>query len=552
MTGKKSGKWMWSACFLGLLAGVPAQDTLHSPLTIPLQFSGNFGEIRTGHFHTGLDIRTDGREGIPVLAAQDGQVSRIKVSHRGYGLALYLNGGGLTTVYAHLAAFHPEIESWLMRRQYRDEEWQFDGKPDSTFQFSAGDTIGWSGNTGGSFGPHLHFEVRDARNQHPINPLHWSFSGKGMAEDPVPPEFRGVWVMPEPGGRVEGASERFRWTAAYAEGVRAAGPFTLGVEGFDRLARDAYIHGPYGVDVWFGDSLVHSHRMDTLNFSTNGDVSAHIDLPAWQDRKARVHRVQRLPGNRLDIYRNSARETPFEVAPDDSVEVRVKLLDVAGNETNAALWIWGDSLPPLDDVSLRSAPLDRRKPHRLNVGEVIVDLPANALYSDAVIEVETLDSALFRVASEARITRSDYTLTTPVPEAVSGSGQALVMCALGEEGEVLGTWVADERNGMLTVRLDRFGVFEVRQDTAPPILGSPVIEDGDVIIPVMDELSGIARWEGRCGDQWLRWSMDKGILRYRLDDGLTDGKEDQEVKVWAIDNVGNIGQTSFWLRDLKR
>jgi hypothetical protein len=126
------------------------------------------------------------------------------------------------------------------------------------------------------------------------------------------------------------------------------------------------------------------------------------------------------------------------------------------------------------------------------------------------------------------------------------------MCALGEEGEVLGTWVADERNGMLTVRLDRFGVFEVRQDTAPPILGSPVIEDGDVIIPVMDELSGIARWEGRCGDQWLRWSMDKGILRYRLDDGRIDGKEDQEVKVWAIDNVGNIGQTSFWLRDLKR
>ena len=539
------------AALFVLSGGAKAQDTLRSPLTIPLQFSGNFGEIRTGHFHTGLDIRTDGKEGIPVLAAQDGRISRIKVSHRGYGLALYLNGGGWTTVYAHLSAFHPDIEAWLMRRQYRDEKWAFDGAPDSTFKFQAGDTIGWSGNTGGSFGPHLHFEVRDARNQHPVNPLHWSFSGQGMAADPVPPEFRGVWVVPEQGGQVEGAPERFRWTAAYAEGVRASGPFTLGVEGFDRLAEDAYIHGPYGVDVWFADSLVHSHRMDTLDFSTNGDVSAHIDLPAWQDRKARVHRVQRLPGNRLDIYRNAASETPFEVAPGDSVEVRVQLLDMAGNATDAAMWIWGDSIPDSDGVAIHPARLDRSKPHRISVGEVIVDLPANALYGDAVIEVETLDSVLFRVESEARVTRSDYALTVPVPESVAGSGEALVLCALDEEGEVSGTWVADERNGQLSVRLDRFGVFEVRRDSVAPRLGSARMKGGVVAIAVHDELSGIARWDGQCGNQWLRWSMDKGILRYRLEDGMLEGREEQEVKVWAIDNAGNIGHTRFRLRDLQ-
>ena len=259
----------------GLGNDANSQDTLHSPLPIPLKFSGNFGEIRTGHFHTGLDVRTEGRSGIPVLAAHEGTVSRIKVSQRGYGLALYLNGGGITSVYAHLSQFHPDIEAWLMAEQYGSEKWTFDGRPDVSFAFAAGDTLGWSGNTGGSFGPHLHFEVRDARTQHPINPLLWVFEGAGFTEDVVPPEFRGVWVVPEKAGTVEGSADRFRWTAAYGEGLRVAGPFSLGVEGFDRLDGERFTHGPYGVDVWMDGELMHSHRMDTLDFSTNGDVAAH-------------------------------------------------------------------------------------------------------------------------------------------------------------------------------------------------------------------------------------------------------------------------------------
>merc|ERR1712185_670789 len=106
-----------------------------------------------------MDIRTQGREGLPVLAAQSGRISRVKVSHLGYGLALYLDGEGKTTVYAHLSAFHPDIEAWLRETQYAAEQWAFDGPPTQTFAFEAGDTIGWSGNSGRSFGPHLHFEI---------------------------------------------------------------------------------------------------------------------------------------------------------------------------------------------------------------------------------------------------------------------------------------------------------------------------------------------------------------------------------------------------------
>ena len=121
--------WLCLGGILLVSGFLMAPDTLHSPLSIPLRFSGNFGEIRTGHFHTGMDIRTGGVEGVPVLAAQTGRISRVKVSDAGYGLALYLDGRGLTTVYAHLSRFHPDIEAWLRETQYANERWPLTDRP---------------------------------------------------------------------------------------------------------------------------------------------------------------------------------------------------------------------------------------------------------------------------------------------------------------------------------------------------------------------------------------------------------------------------------------
>jgi len=527
-----------------------SQDTLHSPLPIPLKFSGNFGEIRTGHFHMGLDVRTEGRAGIPVLAAHEGTISRVKVSQRGYGLALYLNGGGITSVYAHLSQFHPDIEAWLMAKQYGNEKWNFDGRPDVSFAFEAGDTLAWSGNTGGSFGPHLHFEVRDARTQHPINPLLWVFEGAGVTEDVVPPEFRGVWVVPEKAGTVEGNTDRFRWTAAYGKGLQVAGPFSLGIEGFDRLDGERFTHGPYGVDVWMDGELMHSHRMDTLDFSTNGDVAAHIDLPAWQDRKGRVHRVQRLPGNRLEIYQKTPRQDPFVIQPGDSARVDVRLVDMAGNETLTQLWLWGDSMVVESD-SLKPALLQYNRPHILEVNGVVLEIPANALYADAAVNINPSDLGYITISSDARVTRSDYTLTVPVPQEHAGSGDPLVLCAVDDDGEVEGTWMSDERDGHMRVRLDRFGQFEVRADTTAPVLGKPRIEGGVLTLSVADDLSGVDRWEGRCGDQWMRWGLDKDVLSYALSDGVLDEKQKEDIRVWCIDAAGNIGQRTFTWGELQ-
>ena len=530
------GLFVWGS------GGLFSQDTLHSPLSIPLRFSGNFGEIRSGHFHTGMDIRTGGVEGVPVLAAQTGRISRVKVSDSGYGLALYLDGRGLTTVYAHLSRFHPDIEGWLQTTQYAAESWAFDGPLGETFGFEAGDTIGWSGNSGRSFGPHLHFEVRDQRTQWPINPLRWTLVGEGVTEDDVPPEFRGVWVLPAGDCEIEGARERFRWSPAYGESVRVAGPFHLGVEAFDRLDGERFTHGPHGIDVFLDDSLIHRHRMDTLDFSTNKDVSAHIDIAAWQDRRTRVHRLHRLPGNRLDIYQKTGDMTPLEVAPGDTARLRVVVMDLPGNVSTAEVQLIGDSLRLTADTG-KSTLLDHRRRHRLTEGRMGVELPPGALYGDAAIALVDDSSGTFSVVSEARLTRSAYQITVPVPEAWTGTGEPMVLCGIDEDGEVDGTWVADERGGMIGAKVKQFGAFEVRLDSVAPVLGSPRLVEGALRLTIEDDLSGIDRWEGRCNGQWMRFGWEKGELVHPVGDGiLTDGAE---IKVWAVDEVGNLGHREF-------
>jgi len=147
-------------------------DFFRNPLNIPMMLAGNFGEIRPGHIHMGLDVKTNGKVNQPVYAAADGYVARIKIEPGGFGRAIYINHpNGYTTVYAHLNNFFPALESWVKQQQYQQESWQiFPGLAPTLFPVKKGDLIAWSGTTGGSHAPHLHFEVRRTADDVNLNP----------------------------------------------------------------------------------------------------------------------------------------------------------------------------------------------------------------------------------------------------------------------------------------------------------------------------------------------------------------------------------------------
>jgi murein DD-endopeptidase MepM/ murein hydrolase activator NlpD len=154
-------------------------DYFRSPLDIPLSVTGSFGEIRPNHFHSGADFKVQGKEGLPVFAVADGWVSRIKISPVGFGNALYIDHpNGFTSVYGHLFGYNDTISTYAHKMQYVRKSFEVDLFPitnHDTLWIKKGDLIGFAGNSGSSFGAHLHFELRNTASERIINPLLFGF-----------------------------------------------------------------------------------------------------------------------------------------------------------------------------------------------------------------------------------------------------------------------------------------------------------------------------------------------------------------------------------------
>ena len=185
-------KFLFFFCALPLIHFGQMKAQWVPPLDIPIQLSGTFGEFRSNHFHAGLDIRTQGRQGLKVKSVQNGWVNRIRVSTSGYGKALYIQHyDGTTSVYAHLKKFAPKIEAYVTERQYQKESYTIHLFPKSeVLKVDSGELVGFSGNTGGSYGPHLHFEVRNSSNQNPIHPMEYPLEIK----DSQRPQIQNLYI----------------------------------------------------------------------------------------------------------------------------------------------------------------------------------------------------------------------------------------------------------------------------------------------------------------------------------------------------------------------
>ena len=182
---------------LSLISFGQTQSDWVAPVDIPIQLSGTFGEFRNNHFHAGLDIRTQGRQGLTVKSVQSGWVRRVRISVSGYGKALYIDHpGGTTSVYAHLKKFTPKIEAYVKEKQYQKESFTIQLFPKiNELSVEAGEIIGYSGNTGGSYGPHLHFEMRETKGQLPINAMRYPLD----IEDNQRPQIQNFYLYTNTG-----------------------------------------------------------------------------------------------------------------------------------------------------------------------------------------------------------------------------------------------------------------------------------------------------------------------------------------------------------------
>lgn len=343
----------------------------------PALLAGTLGEIRGNHFHAGIDIKTGNREGLPVLAAADGYIYRIYIDPNGYGKAVFIkHPNGQKTVYGHLQRFSPALQRYVVDHQYRKRDFKQDIFFDSlTFRVKRGETIAFSGNSGGSAAPHLHFEVRDASDA-PLNPVFFGFK---ELSDGLPPVLQRFALRPlDIHARVEGHFARKEFNVQrvgpgryrYPTPIRAFGDLGLEVSAYDVAEGTTNKYGINFAEVLVAGKKVYSHAIERLPYSSNRCMHVFTDYEQWRRKGQKFQRLYRHDGNDMPIFLRPELKGRIALREGRELPVVVRLTDSFGNTTELELTLQPDFGAPQVGEHPVHVP-----PHRLEENVLVVNMP---------------------------------------------------------------------------------------------------------------------------------------------------------------------------------
>lgn len=486
-------------------------DTLLYPLkNIPL-LSGNFGELRATHLHSGLDFKTEGREGLPVICVKDGVVARVKVSATGYGNALYLeHEGGITTVYAHLSRFSSRVAKVVRNIQYNKESFEVDENMlGYELRFRAGDTIAYSGNTGSSGGPHLHFEVRDTKTGHALNPLRFL-----TVKDQTGPNVRGVYVYPvsneglrTPPRRVEVKNTGNRVFRGGKIGV-PAGRIGVGVQSDDYMKDSWNKLGVYDLSVSANGREVFKMTMNELSFDQTFLINELKDFYHYRDSRLVYLTFGNYQEQLLSVCN---RDGGFiQVEKDSVVDVVVDLSDMNGNRSKIMFQLWGKS-PSREWVLAEGEKLlMNHQSDSLKKGKYTLWLEADALSHPVVCEpavssrlrdsIETIE--VFSTGKQI------YPLMKNVRLLVSGKFPKKSVICLLEKNKRFSALKTRWTEEGLEASPRVLGEYTVRQDTIAPVILYTGRVGQKICFRMVDDLSGISSYRVEVNGKWCLFTYD--------------------------------------------
>lgn len=544
-----------------------AQNSLTSNFRLPLNISpvltGNFGEMRATHFHAGLDFRTAKTIGLPVVAAAEGYVSRLMVSVHGYGKAVYVNHpNGYTTVYAHLEKYAPRLDSLVRNFQYQNRFYEVDvNLPPGLVPVARGEMIGFSGNSGSSTGPHLHFEIRDTQTDEPINPL---LFGLPIA-DRTKPQFGSLRIVPAgPGGLVAGSSSARKFSVEREADGRyrlkkglipeAGGYIALAVEVWDREDGGVSNNAIYQMQVFVDDSLVFQLKFDRFTFEESARVSAHAD-PEERARGHNFHLCRVLPNDDNQIFYFPLSRGIFRPTPGKVHTIRIVALDVQQNTSQLSFRLRG---VPASSAAGPSVPpgtvqiIDWRKPASWQAETIRLNFPANSVLDTLYLTVtknprpNPFGYATYTIGPATTALRKKYQLGIRYQESPIPPERYCIV----HGKRFLRTRLED---GFLTTHTDRFGEFTVKADTTRPeirfLFGSCQDLTGfsKLQVHVRENESGVRFWYAELNGQFL-------LFEYEYKDRLMTAEMpmlapgDHVLDFWVMDYAGNISYSREYFK----
>lgn len=528
------------------------EDYFQKPLDVPLVLSGTFGELRSNHFHSGLDIKTQQREGLNVIAAAGGFVSRINVQHYGYGKALYIqHPNGYTTVYGHLKEFSPEIEAYIKKLQYSKESYEVEIYPEAgVLPVNQGDVVAYSGNTGGSGGPHLHFEIRDG-NQRPMNPKLFGIN----VSDSQPPTINSLYAYPlGEDAHINGSTKRQRIRlipmndgSFRTEQIDACGAIGFGISAIDKQDGAANNNGVYKVEANLNGDLIFDMNMDRFSFNETRHLNQLIDYEYYMSNRSRVKKLFMGENNPLSIYNTIIDRGVINVQDSLNYIYSIKVTDFAGNERLVRVNIQGRQPAVKPAKQLPETDYFVQAGQAFNVDENGIDayIPKGSLYEDTYLDIKFKGDTIYFHKDDTPI-HSNITLGFNASKYTPEEREKMFIARLGYGGRP--SYNSTTKKGhRFTAGIRTFGTYTLAKDTKPPSITPVNFKDGQwisgsstLVLRIADDLSGIKSYRATVNGKFIlmEYEYKNNALTHKFSDGVVTDTENK-LKVIVTDNVGN-------------
>jgi hypothetical protein len=539
------------------------KDYFRSPLDIPMQLAGNFGELRSNHFHAGFDFRTMQREGLNIYAVADGYVSRIKISTFGNGKTLYISHpNGYTSVYGHLQKAVGVIEEFIKETHYNEKSYEMEMylKPD-LLVIKKGQIIALSGNTGGSEGPHLHFEFRDNITENIINPLLFGFDN--MMKDTKKPMLSGVYVYPLDLFTTVNQSKRplllnlkLQKDGNYlSDKVLANGKIGFGilVSDFDDVSFSS--NGVYKVQSFFNGTPNFGYQFDTYSFDDMRYINTLIDYPRYKKTNQRVQKLFMNPPYNLSIIKADASNGILSIEPNLESICRIEISDFYGNKTDVSIPIKQDVQSTIvnQEPIISKYFIKAKKDINFEKDNMSVFFPAGTFYEDFNFNFDVTNDTLILHDNTVPV-HSNFTITIEDTKHTEVQREKLYIATL--DGAKVSYNLTYRKEAVFTTKLKTLGKYTLVLDTisprisiAKPIEGKWLSDKKNIQLTISDSQSGIKSYNGYLNGNWVLFEYESKTkkITHNFSDGIvTEGAND--LKVVVLDNVGNstIFETRFF------
>lgn len=523
-----------------------------NPIDIPLILSGNFGELRSDHFHSGLDIKTQQREGIPVYAPADGYVKRIKISHYGYGKALYiLHPNGYTTVYAHLQKYSGAIQEYVKKTQYEKETFTLELFPDEDqLLVKKGELIAFTGNSGSSGGPHLHFEIRDASSR-PMNPMLFGIN----ISDTKKPIVNSVFVYPISEDSQINKSQYpvklrliLQKNGSYkTENIFAYGKIGFGVSTDDQQNGASNKNGVYNIKTIYNGEEKFNVLFEKFSFAETRYLNRYIDYTYFKTNRIRIQKLFRQNNNPLSIINGNSSDGYITIEEGFTSVFTIEITDYKKNKTLITIPIKGkkqDIINPFVDKKPGDY-IYADQATSITKGKFSVYIPANSLYENTYLNIEVIGDTL-KVHEDIIPVHKNITITVDVSNYNESDLDKLYLGRINYKGEPY--YNTTYRKGTkLSTKTRTLGSYVLVIDTTAPTI-KPVnfsdkkwlTKNNTLKVKIEDDLSGISSYRATINGNFIlmEYNYKKDVLTYDFDDNIILDSENN-LKVIVVDNVGN-------------